>query len=115
MKLVAILAICAAVFLIGIAASTADAADRGKVKRFWDRQMHTGGVVQLLDYRILRCGPSGCVVRWHLRAFTPGDEQDFGGFNEYKGDDFCKVGVTVACDMREPTVRWVAAGGNQTR
>ena len=113
MRLVAIVAICVAALLVGVAGSTADAADRGKVRPSWDRQMHTGGVIQLLDYRIVRCGPGGCVVRWHMRAFTPGDEQDFGGFNEYKGDDFCKVRVTVACDTREATVRWVAAGGDQ--
>jgi hypothetical protein len=52
----------------------AQAANRGKVVRYWDRQLHTGGTIQLLDYRVLRCGPRACLVRWHIRAFTPGDE-----------------------------------------
>jgi hypothetical protein len=52
-------------------------------------------------------------VRWHIRAFTPGDESDFGGYNEYVGQDACYPAVRVACDARERTVRWVAAGGDQ--
>ena len=91
--------------------SEAQAANRGKVVRFWERQLHTGGTIQLLDYRVLRCGPRACVVRWHIRAFTPGDERDFAGFNEYVGQDACYPAVRVACDTRERTVRWVAAGG----
>jgi hypothetical protein len=66
----------------------AQAANRGKVVRYWERQLHTGGTIQLL-------------------------ESDFGGFNEYVGQDACYPAVRVACDTREPTVRWVAAGGNQ--
>jgi hypothetical protein len=27
-------------------------------------------------------GALACIVRWHIRAFIPGDESDFGGFNE---------------------------------
>ena len=99
-----------AVFTVAFGAE-AQAANRGKVVRFWERQLHTGGTIQLLDYRILRCGPNACIVRWHIRAFIPGDEQDFSGFNEYVGDDACYPAVRVACDTREPTVRWVAAGG----
>lgn len=91
----------------------AQAANRGKVVRFWERQLHTGGTIQLLDYRVLRCGPRACIVRWHIRAFTPGDESDFGGFNEYVGQDACYPSVRVACGTRERTVRWVAAGGDQ--
>ena len=89
----------------------AQAANRGKVVRYWERQLHTGGTIQLLDYRVLRCGPRACIVRWHIRAFTPGDESDSRGFNEYVGQDACYPAVRVACDTREPTVRWVAAGG----
>jgi hypothetical protein len=89
----------------------AQAANRGKVVRYWDRQLHTGGTIQLLDYRVLRCGPRACVVRWHIRAFIPGDESDLGGFNEYVGQDVCYTAVRVACDTRELTVRWVATGG----
>jgi hypothetical protein len=107
---VALLALVA-VLTVGLA--EAQAANRGKVVRYWDRQLHTGGTIQLLDYRVLRCGPRACIVRWHIRAFTPGDESDFGGFNEYVGQDACYPAVRVACDTREPTVRWVAAGGNQ--
>jgi hypothetical protein len=84
----------------------AQAANRGKVVRYWERQLHTGGTIQLLDYRVLRCGPRACIVRWHIRAFIPD-----GGFNEYVGQDACYPAVRVACDTREPTVRWVAAGG----
>ena len=91
--------------------SEAQAADRGKVVRYWERQLHTGGANQLLDYRVLRCGPRACVVRWHIRAFTPGDESEVAGFNEYVGQDACYPAVRVACDTRERTVRWVAAGG----
>jgi hypothetical protein len=84
----------------------AQAANRGKVVRYWERQLHTGGTIQLLDYRVLRCGPRACIVRWHIRAFIPD-----GGFNEYVGQDACYPAVRVACDTREPTVRWVAPGG----
>ena len=107
-RLVAVLAVVALV-TVAVAAE-ARAADRGKVVRYWDRQLHTGGTIQLLDYRVLRCGPQACIVRWHIRAFVPGDEQDFSGFNEYTGQDVCYPGVRVACDTREPTVKWVAAG-----
>jgi hypothetical protein len=89
----------------------AQAANRGKVVRYWERQLHTGGTIQLLDYRVLRCGPQACIVRWHIRAFVPGDEQDFSAFNEYVGQDACYPAVRVACDTREHTVRWVAEGG----
>jgi hypothetical protein len=89
----------------------AQAANRGKVVRYWERQLHTGGTIQLLDYRVLRCGPQACIVRWHIRAFVPGDEQDFSAFNEYVGQDACYPAVRVACDTRERTVRWVAEGG----
>ena len=34
-------------------------------------------------------------------------------FNEYVGQDACYTAERVACDTREQTVRWVAAGGNQ--
>jgi hypothetical protein len=104
------LLVLVAVFTVAVGAE-AQAANRGKVVRYWDRQLHTGGTIQLLDYRVLRCGPSACIVRWHIRAFIPGDESDLGGFNEYVGDDACYPAVRVACDTREPTVRWVAAGG----
>ena len=100
-----------AVFTVALGAE-AQAANRGKVVRYWERQLHTGGTIQLLDYRILRCGPDACIVRWHIRAFFPGDESDLGGFNEYVGDDACYPTVRVPCDTREPTVRWVAAGGD---
>ncbi len=100
---VALLAL-AAVLTVAVGAE-AQAANRGKVVRYWERQLHTGGTIQLLDYRILRCGPHACIVRWHIRAFVP------GGFNEYVGQDACYPDVRVACDTREPTVRWVAAGG----
>jgi hypothetical protein len=108
-KWVALLALVA-VLTVAVGAE-AQAANRGKVVRYWDRQLHTGGTIQLLDYRVLRCGPRACVVRWHIRAFIPGDESDFSGFNEYVGQDVCYPAVRVACDTREPTVRWVAAGG----
>ena len=94
-----------AAFTVAVGAE-AQAANRGKVVRYWDRQLHTGGTIQLLDYRVLRCGPSACIVRWHVRAFIPGDESDLGGFNEYVGDDACYPAVRVACDTREPTIRW---------
>ena len=106
---VALLALVA-VLTVAVGAE-AQAANRGKVVRFWERQLHTGGTIQLLDYRVLRCGPHACIVRWHIRAFVPRDESDFGGFNEYVGQDACYPAVRVACDTREPTVRWVAAGG----
>jgi hypothetical protein len=106
---VALLALVAA--LTVAVGAEAQAANRGKVVRYWERQLHTGGTIQLLDYRVLRCGPRACIVRWHIRAFTPGDESDFGGFNEYVGQDACYPAVRVACDTREPTVGWVAAGG----
>jgi len=112
-RMLALLALAAA--LTVVIGAEAQAANRGKVIRFWERQMHTGGTIQLLDYRVLRCGPRACIVRWHIRAFIPGDEQDFSGFNEYVGDDACYSGVRVACDTREPTVRWVAAGGGAPR
>ncbi len=104
------LLVSAAVLTFAVGAE-AQAADRGKVVRFWERQLHTGGTIQLLDYRVLRCGPRACIVRWHIRAFVPGDEQDLSGFNEYVGQDACYPAVRVACDTREQTVRWVAAGG----
>ncbi len=105
-------ALLALVAVLTVAVSTeAQAANRGKVVRYWERQLHTGGTIQLLDYRILRCGPHACIVRWHIRAFVPGDESDFARFNEYVGQDACYPAVRVACDTREPTVRWVAAGG----
>ena len=44
-----------AVFTVAVGAE-AQAANRGKVVRYWDRQLHTGGTIQLLDYRVLRCG-----------------------------------------------------------
>jgi hypothetical protein len=98
-----------AVFTVAVAAE-AQGANRGKVVRYWERQLHTGGTIQLLDYRVLRCGPRACIVRWHIRAFVPGDEQDFSGFNEYVGHDACYPVVRVACDTRERTVRWVGRG-----
>lgn len=99
-------ALLAVVVVLTVAVgSEAQAANRGKVVRYWERQLHTGGTIQLLDYRVLRCGPRACIVRWHIRAFTPN-----GGFNEYVGQDACYPAVRVACDTREPTVRWVAAG-----
>jgi hypothetical protein len=101
---VALLALLVAVLTVAVGAE-AHAANRGKVVRYWERQLHTGGTIQLLDYRVLRCGPRVCIVRWHIRAFTPD-----GGFNEYIGQDACYPAVRVACDTREPTVRWVAAG-----
>ena len=104
------LLVLAAVLTVAVGAE-AQAANRGKVVRYWERQLHTGGTIQLLDYRVLRCGPRACIVRWHIRAFVPGDEQDLRGFNEYVGEDACYPAVRVACDTREPTVRWVAAGG----
>ena len=73
--------------LTGAVGAEAQAADRGKVVRYWERQLHTGGTIQLLDYRVLRCGPRACIVRWHIRAFVPGNEQDLSGFNEYVGQD----------------------------
>jgi hypothetical protein len=106
---VALLALFAVLTVPG--GAQAQAANRGKVVRYWERQLHTGGTIQLLDYRVLRCGPRACIVRWHIRAFVPGDEQDFSGFNEYVGQDACYPAVRVACDTREKTVRWVAAGG----
>ena len=105
---VALLALVA-MLTVGVVAE-AQAANRGKVVRYWDRQLHTGGTIQLLDYQVLRCGPRACIVRWHIRAFIPGDESDLGGFNEYAGDDVCYPDVRVACDTREPTVKWVASG-----
>jgi hypothetical protein len=69
-RIVSVLALVAA-FTVALG-SGAQAADRGKVARFWERQLHTGGVIQLLDYRILRCGPRACIVRWHFRAFIRG-------------------------------------------
>jgi hypothetical protein len=105
---VALLALVAV--LTVVAGAEAQPANRGKVVRYWERQLHTGGTIQLLDYRVLRCGPLACIVRWHIRAFIPGDESDLGGFNEYVGQDACYPAVRVACDTREPTVRWVAAG-----
>jgi hypothetical protein len=107
-RIVSVLALVAA-FTVALG-SGAQAADRGKVARFWERQLHTGGVIQLLDYRILRCGPRACIVRWHFRAFIPGDGQDFSGFNEYVGDDACYPDVRVSCHRRPLTVRWVASG-----
>lgn len=101
---VAVLALVAVLSVpVGAEAQTAN---RGKVVRYWERQLHTGGTIQLLDYRVLRCGPRACIVRWHIRAFIPD-----GSFNEYVGQDACYPAVRVACDTREPTVRWVAAGG----
>ena len=70
---VALLALVA-VLTVAVGAE-AQAANRGKVVRYWERQLHTGGTIQLLDYRVLRCGPRACIVRWHIRAFTPGDEK----------------------------------------
>ena len=105
----ALLALVAALTVAG--GAQAQTANRGKVVRYWERQLHTGGTIQLLDYRVLRCGPRACIVRWHIRAFIPGDEQDFRGFNEYVGQDACYPAVRVACDTRERTVGWVAAGG----
>ena len=89
----------------------AQAANRGKVERYWERQLHTGGTIQLLEYRIVRCGPRACIVRWHIRAFVPGTEGNADTFNEYVGQDACYTAGRVACDTREQTVRWVAAGG----
>jgi hypothetical protein len=106
-----VLLLALVVVLTAVGGAEARAADRAKVVRHWERQLHTGGVIQLLDYRVLRCGPRACIVRWHIRAFVPGDEQDFSGFNEYVGDDACHPAARVACDTREQTVRWVAAGG----
>jgi hypothetical protein len=105
--LVLVLALTAA-FTVSL--TEAQAADRGKVTRFWDRQLHTGGTIQLLDWRILRCGPRACIVRWHERAFFGDDEQDFQGFNEYVGDDACYTDSPprVSCQTRRQTVRWVA-------
>jgi hypothetical protein len=97
------------VLAVGVGAD-AQAANRGKVVRHWERQLHTGGAIQLLDYGVLRCGPRACIVRWHIRAFVPGDEQDFSSFNEYVGQDVCFPAIRVACDTRERTVRWVAGG-----
>ena len=113
---IALLAL-AGVLVLGLAVAVdaeAQAANRSKVVRYWERQLHTGGTIQLLDYRVLRCGPRACIVRWHIRAFVPGDEQDFSGFNEYVGQDVCFPAVRVACDTRERSVRWVAAGGVET-
>jgi hypothetical protein len=107
-RLVALLALVA-VLTVAVAAE-AQAANRGKVVRYWERQLHTGGTIQLLDYQVLRCGRLACIVRWHIRAFIPGDESDFSGFNEYVGQDACYPDVRVACDTREPTVKWVTSG-----
>jgi hypothetical protein len=105
-------ALLALVAVLTVAVGTeAQAANRGKVVRYWERQLHTGGTIQLLDYQVLRCGPRACIVRWHIRAFIPGDESDLGGFNEYVGQDVCYPDVRVACDTRELTVKWVASGG----
>ena len=110
-RLVALLGIVAALTIT--VGAEAQAANRGKVVRYWERQLHTGGTIQLLEYRVLRCGPRACIVRWHIRAFIPGAEGDFDDFNEYVGQDACYPAVRVACDTRERTVTWVAAGGNQ--
>src|SRR5829696_2816289 len=105
---VALLALVA-VLTVAVGAE-AQAANRGKVVRYWERQLHTGGTIQLLDYRVLRCGPRACVVRspaphlhpggpfqpldyrllrcapracaarWHIRASPPGNESDFAAF-----------------------------------
>src|SRR5215207_4524081 len=106
---VALLALVA-VLTVAVGAE-AQAANRGKVVRYWERQLHTGGTIQLLDYRILRCGPRACVVRWHIRAFTPGDESDFGGFNEYVGQDACYPAVRVASEPQPPRARPHTAAG----
>ena len=69
---------------------------RGKVMRFWERQLHTGTDRFLLDYRILRCGPRACVVRSHDRRFAPDDT-----FVEFKGTDACYAPkVRVRCFRR---------------
>jgi hypothetical protein len=111
---IALLALLALVAVLTVAVGVeARAANRGKVVRYWEGQLHTGGTIQLIDYRVLRCGQRACIVRWHIRAFTPGENSDFGGYNEYVGQDACYPAVRVACDTRERTVRWVAAGGDQ--
>ena len=108
-RLVALLALVA-VLAVGVVAAEAQTANRGKVVRYWERQLHTGGTIQLLDYEVLRCGRRACVVRWHIRAFVPGDGGDPDRFNEYVGEDACYPVARVACDTRESSVRWVAAG-----
>jgi hypothetical protein len=67
-------------------------------------------VIQLLDYRILRCGPARLHRALALPRLHPGDGQDFSGFNEYVGDDACYPDVRVSCHRRPLTVRWVASG-----
>ncbi len=70
---------------------------RGKVKRHWDRQLHTGTDHFLLGYRIVRCGKRACVVRWHDRRFLDDDRN----FVEYKGTDACYAPkVRVRCFRR---------------
>jgi len=69
---------------------------RGKVTRHWDRQLHTGTDHFLLGYRIVRCGPRACVVRWHDRTFQPDRT-----FVEYRGTDSCYAPkVRVRCFQR---------------
>jgi len=73
---------------------------RGKVKRHWDRQLHTGTDMFLLGYRIVRCGKRACVVRWHDRRFS-----DDRSFVEYKGTDACYAPkVRVRCFRRHEAV-----------
>jgi hypothetical protein len=70
---------------------------RGKVKRHWERQLHTGTDEFLLGYRIVRCGNQACVVRWHDRRFGA----DHTTFVEYKGTDACYAPkVRVRCFER---------------
>ena len=69
---------------------------RGKVKRHWDRKLHTGTDEFLLGYRIVRCGKRACVVRWHDRRFAADRT-----FVEYKGTDACYAPkVSVRCFRR---------------
>jgi hypothetical protein len=95
------IALCLSVAVTATAPAAASAPStkqhvRGKVTRYWERQLHSGTDTFLLGYRIVRCGPRACVVRWHDRRFAPDDT-----FVEYKGTDACYAPkVRVRCFRR---------------
>ena len=95
-------ALCVSVALTAAASATPGTTPgtkehvRGKVTRYWERQLHSGTDTFLLGYRIVRCGKRACVVRWHDRRFQPDDT-----FVEYRGTDACYAPkVRVRCFER---------------
>jgi hypothetical protein len=95
-------ALCLSVVLAAAASATPGTTPgtkehvRGKVFRYWERQLHTGTDEFLLGYRIVRCGNRACVVRWHDRRFAEDNT-----YTEYKGTDACYAPkVRVRCYER---------------